>query len=642
MKVAFQYLFTISILTSVSLSSFSQGLKDTLIQLKGVNILPHDTIIELGAHHRKTGKPTIPSIGDIFFYNTQGLRVSEVLSENTSVFLKSYGAGQLSSTSVNGASAAQTNILWNGIKINSPATGQADLSLFDVGTIDHVSMNAFGGGNAIGGSINLDNLLLSEDTFRSNNVMRYGSFNTLNISSNNRYRFGPFSGSSRVTYINSDNEFSFRNSTKIGAPIQQQVNAATQQLSFLQQLNYGFKNNYNVGANFWLTDADRQLPPVMTQEASAERQYDQSYRSMAYFNGELSHFHFSLKTAHIYDKLRYTDPIAHIDSRSDVQAFRNSLDATWHIKKKLKLSIKPTYDYERAVSTGYDSPKQRNTTGLTISSIYDYSHSGYLFISLHEALLETKSLPFAPTLTWYQRLRLRNHLFTFSAGLMRAYRVPSLNDLYWSAGGNPNLRTEQSWKSNLGFKYTTGILDFNASGFATYVTDWILWHPNSSGLWTPDNVRRVISRGVNIHLNIENRRVPDPKKLLVNCYLAYSYTKATSLDAVTANDNSAGKQLIYVPLHVASATLQLKYRSFYIRSINSYTGERFTTTDNSQSLDGYYLSHIELGKDFSFQRQEIGLSFRVNNLTNNQYQVVELRPMPGRSYEVTVKMKLVR
>jgi iron complex outermembrane receptor protein len=639
MKSLFLSVTLLLALTLVSLPSFSQGLKDTLIQLKGVNIITEKVPAKIpfcGVEH-----VTVYDLLD--FHASQGKRLSDVMGEFTPLFIKSYGVGQLSSTSINGSSAAQTDILWNGIKINSPTTGQADLSLFDVGTVDNINVSTFGGRNAVGGSINLDNELLSEDTFRSNNVMRYGSFNALNISSNNRYRFGAFSGSTRVTYISSDNDFSFKNTTKIGAPIQQQVNAATQQLSFLQQLNYSFKKNYNVGFNFWLTDADRQLPPVMTQEASAERQYDQSYRSMAYINGKVRHFDFSFKTAYIYDRLRYTDPAASIDSRSDAQAFRNSFDAAFQIKDKLTLNIKPTYDYERAVSTGFDSPKQRNTLGLGIHGIYDYSRSGSVVVSLTQAMSEGRALPFAPALTWHQRLRKGNHMVTLSAGLMRAYRLPSLNDLYWSAGGNPDLRTEQSWKSDMGLRYNyKSLIRFYAGSFASYVTDWILWHPNSSGLWTPDNVKRVLSRGVNIHLNIESRITPDSKKLLVSGYLGYSYTKATSLDAVTINDNSAGKQLIYVPVHVVSATLQLKHRNFYIRSINSYTGERYTTTDNSQSLDGYYLTHIEIGKDFHFQKQVIGLSFRVNNLTNNQYQVVELRPMPGRSYEATIKMNLVR
>ncbi|MFK5057937.1 hypothetical protein ACI4AF_28885, partial [Klebsiella pneumoniae] len=90
------------------------------------------------------------------------------------------------------------------------------------------------------------------------------------------------------------------------APLQREVNAATKLFSFLQGIKYDFKRDISIGADFWITDADRQLPPVMTGIESAQRQYDQSYRTLAYLRAAKSHFDFSLTTAYIYDRLRYT------------------------------------------------------------------------------------------------------------------------------------------------------------------------------------------------------------------------------------------------------------------------------------------------------------------------------------------------
>jgi iron complex outermembrane receptor protein len=151
-----------------------------------------------------------------------------------------------------------------------------------------------------------------------------------------------------------------------------------------------------------------------------------------------------------------------------------------------------------------------------------------------------------------------------------------------------------------------------------------------------------VSRGVNVSLKAQNKVSLSDRGFVVAFHAGYSYTNTISLDAASADDDSKDKQLIYVPLHNFSASLQLQYRRFYIRTIHSFTGIRYTATDDSQFLPGYYLTHLEAGKDFYFHNQQIGLSFRVNNITNCQYQVIAQRPMPGRSYEMTVRLNLAK
>jgi iron complex outermembrane receptor protein len=144
-----------------------------------------------------------------------------------------------------------------------------------------------------------------------------------------------------------------------------------------------------------------------------------------------------------------------------------------------------------------------------------------------------------------------------------------------------------------------------ADGFYNYVTDWILWHPTQTGLWVPDNVKRVLSRGVTINTRLQSRADMKSKYFIASGYISYSYTNTISLDAVAVNDNSKGKQLIYVPLHNFTAGIRLQYYRFYISCMHSHTGERYTATDDSQSLKAYSLTHLEAGKDFYFGGQQI-------------------------------------
>ena len=62
--------------------------------------------------------------------------LSDLLSENTPIFIKNNGRGALATASFRGTAASHTQVVWNGININSPMTGSVDFSLIPVYIID--------------------------------------------------------------------------------------------------------------------------------------------------------------------------------------------------------------------------------------------------------------------------------------------------------------------------------------------------------------------------------------------------------------------------------------------------------------------------------------------------------------------------
>ncbi|MCW3127089.1 MAG: hypothetical protein JWO03_2747 [Bacteroidetes bacterium] len=620
-----------------------QGIKDTVHQFHDV-LVQKETSTEVVVHDKVDN--TL-----VDFSQQEGRRMSDILSDYSGIYLKNYGIGQLSSISVNGSSAAQTDVLWNGIKLNGPTTGQVDLSLFDISSGDKLSLfttaqNRTNGNIGLGGTLALDNKLDlgGAKNIVSNNVIRIGSFDEKIISTSNIYGIAGFKGATKLALISAANDFPFVNDTKIGAPVMHETNAATKQLSFTQQMQYTFRKPYTIGANLWITDADRQLPPVMTTDAGRERQWDQSYRTMVYLASTTSRFSFSFKSAYIYDKLKYNDPAANIDSRYAAIAFRNIFSTNYNFGQNLFLNTELHYDHEAASSTGFGIMQRRDIAGINIRASYLHQSGLDVGATIREELLGSRFLPFSPAayIGFNGGVGYGNYLKATLTG-ERNYRLPALNDLYWNAGGNPNLQPEKAWKSALRIMFEHSYwLKLIADGYYNYVTDWILWHPTQTGIWMPDNVKRVLSRGATVDVRLQSKKDVTDRGFIAAGYISYSYTRTTSLDAVSINDNSKGKQLIYVPLHRATASVELRYRHFYIRSMHSYTGARFTSTDNSQSLNGYYLTHLEVGKDFYFSSQQIGLSFRINNITNTQYQMVSQRPMPGRGFEGTVRLNLAR
>ena len=93
-------------------------------------------------------------------YNTSSL--SELLSHQSAIHIKSYGNGNIATTSMRGGNANHTAILWNGLNIQNAMLGQTDLSIIPSAFFDQISLeyggaSAMWGSGAIGGSIHLKN-----------------------------------------------------------------------------------------------------------------------------------------------------------------------------------------------------------------------------------------------------------------------------------------------------------------------------------------------------------------------------------------------------------------------------------------------------------------------------------------------------
>lgn len=571
----------------------------------------------------------------------QGKELSEVLGEFSSVYVKSYGSGQLASLAVQGTSATQSVIQWNGIQLNSPALGQTDLSLFVVGMQDEIRLMKTGFEGTIGGTLQLVDHTAIDSGVAADVTLRGGSFNTFQFLGSLKYGKEKVSGATRFSYLRSDNNFLFRNTFKEGQPLERQTNAKVRLLSFMQQLNVKLNSSNELNFYGWLNEAQREIPPIIGNSDGHEKQGDYSLRVMANWKGTFRQLHTHLTSAYLQDYIRYQNPETDLDETTLTTAVRNKFQFTYVFPFSWSLNGAVNYDYEQANVEEYQKLQHRHTVGFKLYTDYYHSSGTKFHAGFREDLVGKQLSAFAPELEIsYAKRWQQTHEFGAGLKVSRNFRFPTFNDLYWTPGGNPNLKQEKSWNGELDFRYSCKkYFSLSVSNFYVYVQDWIQWIPDGS-LWSPVNFRRVFSRGVEINLKSSTTDNPSPDKLMANFFVSYTYTKATNLDASFKFDQSAGKQLIYVPEHSLTGGVELRYKRFYLSSINNIVSRLFTSTDNSQFLKGYYLSHLEAGKDFLIGRNEIGLSFRVKNIGNSHYQSVAQRPMPGRSFEGVLRFNI--
>ena len=161
--------------------------------------------------------------------NSQHLSLNELLESSSPVYVKNYGKGQLATLSIRGNGASQTQLFWNGFKMNSHTLGQSDLSLIPSFFINSASLNYSGGSSVngsggIGGSLNLNNKLQWKKGVSGSLGQQFGSFTnsttTLALSFGGKNVFQQ----AKVLMRKGVNDFEFNDLSKQEKPVVNQVN----------------------------------------------------------------------------------------------------------------------------------------------------------------------------------------------------------------------------------------------------------------------------------------------------------------------------------------------------------------------------------------------------------------------------------
>jgi iron complex outermembrane receptor protein len=232
---------------------------------------------------------------------------------------------------------------------------------------------------------------------------------------------------------------------------------------------------------------------------------------------------------------------------------------------------------------------------------------------------------------------------TAKASVSRNFRFPTLNDLYFLPGGNPNLRKESGWTYDAGLSFAVGkkgvySLSGSANWFESFIKDWIIWLPTTKGFFSPDNIKDVHAYGVEMKANLD---VVLAKEWQLGLNGTFSWTPSINCgEPRTPADQSVGKQLPYVPEYSSSVTGRLAWRRWTFMYKWCYYSERFTMSSNDISLTGklpkYYMSNISLEKVLALKWADLSLKGTINNLFDEEYLSVLSRPMPGINFEIFI------
>ena len=233
--------------------------------------------------------------------------LSDLLRKNGQIFVKEYGA--LSSSFLRGTSAAHTQLLWNGIPLNSLSTGQVDLALFPTSLFSEIKLNSGGhstlsGSGAVAGSIQLNNSFDYNPKYKWEINLTKGSFGLEKQSFS--YRFGDKKTALLIQYLNSisQNDFEYINTGLPNSPLETQENARKSAKQYV--LNYGYLNRSSkLEFNFWQSNNFREVPVGMLSNNSEAKQWDDAFRTKFFYKQIGDNYKLELIYAYLKEDFRY-------------------------------------------------------------------------------------------------------------------------------------------------------------------------------------------------------------------------------------------------------------------------------------------------------------------------------------------------
>jgi iron complex outermembrane receptor protein len=680
----FRLFIILAILFSLNLEIKAQNIDSIFYNLDieevTIRSKPMLTINDIG--------PSKSSADSTLLSESISVNLAGILSGFSSIFVKSYGRSTLSTASFRGMSSYHTQVLWNGIKINSPMLGMVDLSTIPSFLMDNMNVSSgpstvgvVSGG--IGGAIELETGTDVEDTsFNILYVQGLSSYKTYDQYLKFSYGGDKLKSSTKLFFTSSKNDFSFTNYRKkiflfddygniIDSyyPVEKNRNGFFKDLHALQEFSWDSDDGSRWGASVWFMDSHRGVPMLNVDyralSLSENFKDETSIKSTFFWNKDQKQTKYSLKGGNIHTDLKYVylgdtgygSLKKMVDSNSTVNTLFISGDSEFKPNNNLTITVSVSlyqhfvrsFDYALADITAGNNIMgyERSRFEPSVTTTVKYRPIDRLGISaiVREDVYGKSVVPPIPAI--FADFLLSPKLgIKVKSSFARNFRYPTLNDLYFNPGGNPDLKPEKGFTYDLGISYNVKngflSLDGDLLVFGSKIDDWILWLPTYKGYWTPYNIKRVDSRGfettTDLIFNFAEQR---SLTIVGNFAITRSINRG---DPFGLLDESIGKQLVYIPLYSSSIKGIFDAKKWKLIYSWNYYSERYTTSNNNEGsilgvLGDYFMNDITFERDFYIKIGSLSAKIMVNNLFNEEYESVLSRPMPGRNYGLFLSFK---
>lgn len=551
------------------------------------------------------------------------LTVSDVLQLSPSLLVGDNG-GQagLKTVSLRGMGSAHTAIYVDGVRVGNVQSGQTDLGMlgienFSSAVVDYAQNSvSFSTARPVFG----DHPVAASASFLA------GSFGTYMPKIRLDFRLTDcLSLSANASGVFSKGDFPYADTLRRTNNDLTQFRAGLDLFGIMDGGDFHVKAYYN--------DAERGTPGS-TFYPSADRQKDRN----AFMQGVMTKRFSNLYTLKIsakgsYDDIFYTSSWG--DSRYGQTELQLNSSHDFHIKDWWKLSLAADLQWDGLKSTGYEASRF-SAFGALASSFRLQRFSADVAFE-YQGAFDRNGLArgaFSPSVDLKYTILKGLDIVAFGR---RAYRIPTFNELYYVGYGNPELRPEDAWMTDIGLDFHRTLsskwsLSAKLDGFCNLLKDKIISAPTEAdpNIWLPYNIGRVRSAGVDAVVGTDYHS----DSWLFSFDAKYTWQSAVD---VTPDSYSYGNAVPYIAKHTVVLSGLLSWKGW---SLSPLWQLRAGRSDGYGELPDWNTLDLSLGKSFSLGKGGLlALKVSARNLFDARYEVVSGYPMPGRSFMAGLEYK---
>ena len=658
-------LFTTLPAISQSRVRHQTSLSDTLLKLKEVTIYSNRMQKKMSPVQILSGK----ELEKLNVYS-----VADALRYFSGVQIKDYGGiGGLKTVNIRSMGSHHVGVFYDGIELGNAQNGVVDLGRFSLDNMEVISLyngqksaifqpaKDYSSASAIYMQTRKP-LFKGEKKNNLNIGVKGGSFSTINPSLLWEHRFNErISSSISTEYMYTSGRYKFTYAKKDGYDTTAVRQNGDVRMLRLENAFFGKVPKGEWKAKAYLYNSERGYPGAAVREEPGKfRHQDRQWDTNLFVQGSFQNYFkpwYSLLAngKYAYDYLHYlSDPrldvtTMYVDNHYRQQEIYASAAHLFTIYPWWRMSLSNDFQWNalRADLIDFVYPT-RNTILTSAATSFDFNRlmlqASLLYTHIDDntrtkgANAGTKN-KYTPSViaTWQPLTKLPLNVRAF---YKKVFRMPTLNDLYYTFIGNKDLKPE--YDVGITFSHTWNnhwlkSLDLQIDGYYNEVDDKIIAMPTSNQFrWTMINLGHVEIRGLDAAIRGEWGF----GKVELSTLFNYTYQKAQ--DFTDPTSEWYGGQIPYIPWHGGSIILNGSYQTWSCNYSFIYTGERYEAVANipENYAQPWYTHDFSLSKTFQWGKTGIRVTAEINNIFNQQYEVVQCYPMPGTSFKIKLNVML--
>lgn len=590
-----------------------------------------------------------------------GSSTADLLRTSTPIIVRDYGRGARQSISFRGAASTHTSLYWNSLKVNSPIVGDIDFSLLPVYAIDRISVApgvsaiSYGDG-ALGGAVSIESRPDWSRKVGVDAMVGVSSFSSYNAMAAVRAGSDNFQSSTKVMYGYSLNDFEFVNRDIIDPsrpqwrPTVKNKNADYQNIGVTQDFFARFKNNQSFAASVMLLDNRRNIPHLTTYEgpdnSNLTSSAEQSARAALTYKrfgkllavevivGATIEGNSFLQRNLVADKY-----VSYIDSRSWGRSLQGAVNLTFdHVQNhtfrtETSAMIIDAHSSEAVRATGFDRSRIEFSQSF---GWYATWHPRWTTSAVARGgMIADKGFGTASLTVDYAA----HKLITLSLRGGYNQHFPSLSDLYYTPGGNPNLRPERGETVEVGAKFKWRGVEATLNIYASLIKDWIIWLPTFAQYWTPVNLNEVFSAGAELQASYG---YAFDKNWRVAASGTVAFTRTVNVgEPISVNDFSYNQQLPFIPLLSGAASVTAGWRnvSLTYRIEGESAKSNVTSGDMGRSTEITAFDIHTIAIDYEPWRFLV-VRGECRNIFDGRFYGALRQPLPPRSFSLSLRFRM--